>query len=49
MLKLLFLFLAVMWTLVNTARFIGKQDIPALNFILQAIGITGFIWLQWLQ
>jgi len=49
MYKLIFLFLAVWMTLINIELFISVAFVPAVNFILQAIGITGFIWLQWLN
>ena len=48
-LKIVFLFLAVFFTLVNTVKAMNEYEaILPLNFILQAIGITGFIYLQWL-
>lgn len=46
MLKLFFLFLAILFTLSNIIRAVYKNSIPTGNIILQAIGITGFIWLQ---
>ena len=46
--KIMFLFVAVLMTIVNTTRLFGKDDIPAVNFTVQAIGVTGFITLQWL-
>lgn len=46
--KVFCLFLAVWFTLVNTIRVIGRSNIPAINIILHAIGITGFVYLQWL-
>ena len=46
--KIVFLFIAVFMTTINTVRIYGKADIPAVNFTMQAIGITGFITLQWL-
>ena len=45
-LKIIFLFLAVFWTLVNFGRLYYKVSIPALNFVIQTIGIVGFIVLQ---
>ena len=47
-LKIIFLFLAVFFTVVNASRLYGKQNTPPINFIAQAIGITGFIVIQWL-
>lgn len=46
--KAIFLFIAIMFTLINILRTIAKNDIPPTNIIYQAIGITGFITLQWL-
>ena len=46
--KIIFLFVAIMMTIINTTRLFGKADIPAVNFTMQAIGVTGFITLQWL-
>lgn len=48
MFKLLFLFIAIWFTTVNISRMRMRSNIPAVNFIIQAIGITGFIYLQWL-
>ena len=45
-LKIVFLFLGVWMTLVNSGRLSNKNRIPAKNFIYQAIGIVGFIVLQ---
>lgn len=47
--KIAFLFLAIWWTLVNIGRLIKKNDISGLNILLQAIGITGFIYLQFIN
>lgn len=47
-LKVIFLFIAIMFTFVNVMRTISKNDVPSLNFALQSIGITGFITLQFL-
>ncbi len=47
-LKIIFLFLAVLFTCVNTSRMSHKSNIDAFNFLCQAVGITGFITLQWL-
>ncbi len=41
------LFVAVLFTSVNIFRACAKHDIPGINFVLQAIGITGFAILQW--
>jgi len=46
--KIGFLFLAVLFSLVNGYRLILKSETPGLNFILQGAGITGFVTCQWL-
>jgi Na+/H+ antiporter NhaC len=40
-LLILFLFLSVLFSIVNFFRLAGKLPIPAANFILMAIGYTG--------
>ena len=40
---LIFIFLAVWWSLVNFGRIVGGDRVPGGNFILQAIGIVGVI------
>jgi hypothetical protein len=47
MIKLIFLFLAIWFTLINTIRVVGGGSVPAINILINAIGITGFVWLQW--
>ena len=47
-LKVLFLFVSVWFSIVNTSRLIGRNDIPGSNFVYQAIGITGFITVMFL-
>jgi hypothetical protein len=47
-LKIAFIFVAILFTLVNINRTYNANRIPAINFIMQAIGIVGFIVLQWL-
>ena len=47
-LKIIFLLVAVFYTLVNVGRLINRQVIPLLNLLFQAIGITGFVVFQWL-
>ena len=42
-LLVVFLALGVWSTLVNTAKLIGRNSIPALNFVIQAVGIVGFL------
>ena len=46
--KAIFLFLAVFFVTVNIGRIIAHNNIPVPNSMYQAIGITGFIVLQWL-
>ena len=47
-LKIVFLFIAVFFTLVNIYKVIYKESVLAKWMVFQAIGITGFIVLQWL-
>ena len=47
-LKIICMFLTILFTLVNTVKVIGGTTVPAMNFILQAAGITGFIVFQWM-
>jgi hypothetical protein len=42
-LKVGFLFLAVIFTLVNTTRAFNRAPIKSINFTLQAVGIVGFV------
>lgn len=44
--KLMCLFLGVWWSIVNFAKICIKDKIPAGNFLLQTIGIVGFIIIQ---
>lgn len=46
MLKIIFLFLGVWLTIVNISKTAGNDPIPAWSFVVQAIGIVGFIVLQ---
>lgn len=39
----IFIFISVFFTIVNVAKTIYKERIPALNFIFMAIGLTGVI------
>ena len=48
-LKIAFLFLGVWFTTVNMFRCINKCTLPPANIFYQAIGITGFVYLQWLM
>jgi hypothetical protein len=47
-LKIVFLFVAILFTITNIIRLGYKNDIPTMNLIWQALGITGFVTLQWL-
>lgn len=47
-LKIFCLFTAIFWTIVNISKTCAKNSIPSMNFLLQSIGIAGFIYLQWL-
>lgn len=46
--KIIFLFIAILYTVVNGSRIIRGQHVPAANMITMAAGITGFITLMWL-
>lgn len=45
-LKIAFLFVAVWFTIINTARAMCKQDLPPANIFVQTVGIVGFIVMQ---
>ena len=47
-LKIIFLFITVLFTLSNGAKLYYKARISVDQFIAWAIGITGFIVCQWL-
>lgn len=40
-----FAFLGFHFTIVNRALLNGKQAVPAINFILQTVGIVGTIYM----
>jgi len=46
--KFIFLFIAIWFTLINTFMLFAKRNIPFINIFIQALGITGFIILQFL-
>lgn len=48
-LKIVFLFLGVWLSLVNIAKTLSDEPIYWWCFILQAIGITGFVYMQFLM
>lgn len=39
----IFIFISVFFTIVNVAKTIYKERIPALNFVFMATGLTGVI------
>ena len=45
-LKIIFLFIGVWMTLVNTGKIWCRHAVSTLNFLLQTVGIVGFIVLQ---
>lgn len=47
-LKYAFLFLAIWFTIINISKVCMRNSIPFANFLYQAIGITGFVIMQWL-
>ena len=44
--KIIFLIIAIYFTIVNTGRVCENMDISPLNILLQTIGIVGFVALQ---
>lgn len=44
--KIIFLIIAIYFTIVNTGRVYENMDISPLNILLQTIGIVGFVALQ---
>lgn len=47
--KIIFLFIGVWFTAINIAKTIRKDcEISPIIFIIQTIGISGFVTLQWL-
>jgi len=44
--KCICLFLAIWFTLINTVRCYNKVSVSTVNLFYQAVGITGFIILQ---
>jgi len=45
-LKIIFLFLGVRWTIVNVGKMLYKQRVPSTNILYQTIGIVGFVVIQ---
>lgn len=46
--KFVFLFLAVMWSIVNVGRFLRGQSIEIFNIVMQSVGVAGFVYMQWI-
>lgn len=46
LLKIMFLFLSVWWGFINIGKIIYKEPVPRSNILIMAIGITGFIVIQ---
>lgn len=47
-LKVVFLFFSVFFTMITMHDFVRKCDIPLLAFFFNGAAITGFVRLQWL-
>lgn len=47
-LKAIFLFIGIWWSIVNLYRLCYKVELSTVNILLQAIGIAGFIFVQWI-
>jgi len=47
-LKIFCLFIGIMYSYSNTINAMHGKKVPSTMVILQAVGITGFITLQWL-
>ena len=47
--KFICLFIGIWFSIVNIGRMKCKQDVSTSNTFLQALGITGFIFLQFLM
>ncbi len=45
--KVIFIFLAIFWTIVNTNLLLTNSVINWPNFLFQAIGVTGVIVIYW--
>jgi len=46
--KVIFLFIAVLYTYSNTCNAMARLNVSSWDMVFQAIGITGFVYLQWL-
>lgn len=47
--KFICLFIGIWLSIVNVGRMKYKQDVPVANLFFQALGITGFVFLQFLM
>lgn len=47
-LRFIFLFIGVWFTIINTSKVCLRNSVPFANFFYQSIGITGFVITQWL-
>ena len=47
--KFIALFIGIWYTCINMARSLSKNDISGISLFMQALGITIFVWLQWLN
>jgi len=45
--KILCLFVAIWFSIINFGKTAYKEKISVLNLIIQAIAITGFVVIQW--
>lgn len=48
-LKVISLFLAVWFAVINAIKTVRGENIPWGNMALQAAGVTAFVYLQWLM
>lgn len=46
MLKVLFLFIGIWFSIINFGNIFYKADVPPINVFLQTIGIVGFMMLH---
>jgi hypothetical protein len=46
--KLILLFLSVFMTLLNISKMLFGKSLYPMDFVYWALGISGFIYLQWL-
>lgn len=48
-LKVLSLFVAVWWSIINVYKLFRGEAISSWNIIFQTAGISAFVYLQWLM